>query len=122
MEQLNKQEETVMRQVWRLGRATVREVLEALPDPKPPYTTLASTMLVLKQKGFVNQSRQGITYYYSAAVAESDYKRNAVGSLVHDYFSNSFKNLVSFFAKEEKISAEDLADILKDIERGRPSK
>ncbi len=49
-------------------------------------------------------------------IAESDYKRKFLSGFVNNYFKNSFKEMVSFFAKDEKISPEDLKDIIREIE------
>jgi BlaI family penicillinase repressor len=117
MEKLTKQEEDVMLQIWQLGSCNVREVLAVMPEPQPPYTTLASIVQNLKKKGYVRQSRNGNTYQYSPIVKECDYKRIAMGSFVHDYFRNSFKDMVSFFVKDEKLSADDLHDIISEIEK-----
>ena len=104
MEKLTKQEEEVMRYVWKLDRCAVKQVLDAIPDPKPPYTTVASIVNNLKRKNFVKSERDGKGYVYTPSINEGEYKRRFMNGFVHDYFKNSFKEMVSFFAKEEKIS------------------
>ncbi|MCR5130791.1 MAG: BlaI/MecI/CopY family transcriptional regulator [Prevotella sp.] len=118
MEKLTKQEEEVMQQVWQLNECTVKEVLQQLPEPKPPYTTVASVMQNLKRKLFVSQRQQGKTYIYEPLIAESDYKRGFMSGFVRDYFRGSFRDMVSFFAQEEKLSSDDLKDIIREIEGG----
>lgn len=116
MEKLTKQEEDVMQAVWRLQGCTVREIVDALGQPKAPYTTVASVVGNLKAKGYVAQSRRGNTYIYTPAIAENEYKRQFMSGFVRDYFRDSFKEMVSFFAKEEKLSEKDLRDIIREIE------
>lgn len=116
MEKLTRQEEEVMQQVWRLGTCTVKEVLAQMAEPRPPYTTVASVMQNLKRKLFVSQRKQGKTYVYEPAVDESDYKRGFMSGFVRDYFRGSFRDMVAFFAREEKLSPEDLKDIIQEIE------
>ena len=116
MEKLTQQEEEVMQQVWQLGECTVKDVLQRMPEPQPPYTTVASVMQNLKRKLFVSQRQQGKTYVYEPAVDESDYKRGFMSGFVRDYFRGSFRDMVSFFAREEKLSPEDLKDIIQEIE------
>ncbi|MCH4147715.1 MAG: BlaI/MecI/CopY family transcriptional regulator [Prevotella sp.] len=118
MEKLTKQEEETMQLIWQLGACTVRAIVEQMPEPKTPYTTVASIVSNLKTKGFVTQSRQGNTYIYTPAIAENDYKSKFMTGFVRDYFKNSFKDMVSFFAKDEKLSPEDLQDIIHEIEKG----
>ena len=116
MEKLTQQEEEVMQQVWQLGECTVKDVLQRMPEPQPPYTTVASIMQNLKRKLFVSQRQQGKTYVYEPAVDESDYKRGFMSGFVRDYFRGSFRDMVSFFAREEKLSPKDLKDIIQEIE------
>ena len=116
MEKLTQQEEEVMQQVWLLGTCTVKDVVQQLPEPRPPYTTVASVMQNLKSKLFVSQRQQGKTYVYEPAIAESDYKRRFMSGFVRDYFRGSFRDMVSFFAREEKLSSDDLKEIIQEIE------
>lgn len=116
MEKLSIQEEEVMRSVWQLGRCTIKGVVEQLSQPTPPYTTVASIIGNLKRKGYVAAQRKGNGFEYELVVKEKDYKRYFVSGFVRDYFKNSFRDMVSFFAQEEKISPEELKDIIAEIE------
>ena len=116
MEKLTNQEEDIMLRIWRLGRCAVKQIMEQLPEPRPPYTTVASIVNNLKRKEYVKAERDGKGYVYSPLIAESDYKRKFLSGFVNNYFKNSFKEMVSFFAKDEKISPEDLKDIIREIE------
>ncbi|MCC3156238.1 BlaI/MecI/CopY family transcriptional regulator [Hymenobacter sp. 15J16-1T3B] len=118
MEKLTQPEEDAMRAFWRLGAGFIKDVLEELPEPRPPYTTLASTVRNLERKGYLRGEKLGNVFRFSPLVAEQDYRRRFVSTLVGDYFKNSYKELVSFFAKEHKISAEELKEIVRMIEDG----
>ena len=118
MEKLTKQEEEIMQRIWQLGQCAVKDIVALLPEPQPPYTTIASVVQNLKRKDFVSQSRRGNTYIYEPAIVESDYKRKFMRGFVHDYFMGSFKDMVTFFAREENISPDDLKDIIREIEKG----
>lgn len=118
MTQLTHQEEEVMRCVWRLGSCTVKQAIELLPVPRPPYTTVASVFKNLERKGYVEAHLTGNTYLYSPAVDEQDYKRSFLGNVVGSYFKNSYKELVTFFARDNKISSEELREIIDMINRG----
>lgn len=102
MEKLTNQEEDIMLRIWRLGRCAVKQIMELLPEPRPPYTTVASIVNNLKRKEYVKAERDGKGYVYSPLIAESDYKRKFLSGFVNNYFKNSFKEMVSFFAKDEK--------------------
>jgi len=117
MEKLTKQEEEAMLAIWRTGEANVKIFLESMAEPKPPYTTLASTIKNLEKKGFVESRQVGNTFLYTALVKEANYKKKFMNTVVKDYFENSYKELVAFFAKEKKVTAEELKEIIKLIEK-----
>ena len=113
MEKLTIQEEEVMRHIWALGSCPVKAIVERYPDPKPPYTTIASVVNNLKRKHYLRATQ------YTPLIEESEYKRIFMTGFVNSYFKNSFKEMVSFFAKEQKISADELKDIIHMIEKGK---
>lgn len=119
MEKLTPNEEEAMQAVWSSGKGTIKDLLELIPEPKPPYTTLASTVKNLERKQFIQSEKIGNTFLYTPLIKEEDYKKTFMGEFVNDYFSNSYKELVTFFANQEKISADELKEIIKMIEKGK---
>lgn len=117
MKKLTLQEEEAMLIIWQTGDGIIKEYLDKYDDPKPPYTTLASIVKNLERKGFLSAKRFGNTYQYSPIVPEKEYKKRFLSAVVKDYFENSYKEMVSFFAKEEKISKEELEEIIRLIEK-----
>ena len=118
MQRLTNKEEEVMKLLWRLEKAFVRELLEAYPaKPKPHYNTLSTTVRNLEEKGFVGHEAFGNTHRYHPLVSREAYRKEFIGETMADYFDHSYKGLVSFFAKEEKISADDLREIIDLIEK-----
>ncbi len=111
------QEEEAMLAVWKTGEANVKSFLEQMDAPKPPYTTLASTIKNLEKKGYLESRQVGNMFLYKPLVKESDYKKRFMNHVVKDYFENSYKELVTFFAKEKKISADELKEIINLIEQ-----
>ncbi|HTH81809.1 MAG TPA: BlaI/MecI/CopY family transcriptional regulator [Mucilaginibacter sp.] len=116
MEKLSQQEEEAMQAVWQCTQGFIKDFLDQINEPKPPYTTLASTIKNLERKGFLTSEKMGNSYRYKAAIAEEEYKKRFMSGFVSDYFENSYKDLVTFFAKEKKISATELKEIIKLIE------
>ena len=116
MDKLTTQEEDAMQAVWQCGSGSVKDFLDVMPEPQPPYTTLASTIKNLERKGFLTSEKIGNVYRYSASIKEEEYKKKFMNGFVSDYFQNSYKDLVTFFANEKKISANDLKEIIKLIE------
>jgi BlaI family penicillinase repressor len=116
MEKLTIQEEEAMQAVWECNGGFIKEFLDAIPEPKPPYTTLASTIKNLERKKFVAAEKVGNTNRYLPAIKQEDYKKRFMSGVVSNYFQNSYKELVTFFAHDKKISAEELKEIINLIE------
>lgn len=122
MERLTQPEEEAMQVLWQLGGGFIKDVLELLPEPRPPYTTLASTVRNLERKGYLSSKKLGNTYRFEPLIPAEDYRKRFLGTFVSEYFRNSYKELVSFFAKDRKISAEELKEIIAMIEQQNPPK
>ena len=116
MEKLTPQEEEAMLAVWQAGPGFIKDFQETMPDPKPPYTTLASTIKNLEKKGYLKSEKYANAWRYKAKIREDAYKKKFMGTIVNDYFQNSYKELVAFFANEKKISASELKEIIQMIE------
>jgi predicted transcriptional regulator len=117
MEKLSTQEEEAMQAVWQSGTGFIKDFLDLLEEPKPPYTTLASTIKNLERKGFIKSEKMGNSFRYAPLILEEEYKKKFMNGFVSDYFQNSYKDLVTFFANEKKISASDLKEIINLIEK-----
>ena len=116
MEKLTQQEEEAMQAVWKVGEGNIKYFMQALDEPLPPYTTLASTIKNLEKKGYLQSRLIGNAHIYAPAISEETYKQKFMGNIVKDYFENSYKELVNFFVEKNKISAEELKEIIGLIE------
>lgn len=116
MEKLTIQEEQALQAVFAVGEGNVKAVLEQLSE-KVPYTTLASTIKNLEKKGYVSSRALGNTYIYKPAITETEFKQHYLHGVVKDYFSNSYKELVSFFVDQKKLSSDELKEIIRLIEK-----
>lgn len=117
MEKLSQQEEEAMQAVWKVGEGSVKQFLEGLAPAEMPYTTLASTIKNLEKKGYLSSRMIGNAYVYKPMITEADYKKRFMSGFVKDYFSDSYKDLVSFFVEEKKLSAKELKEIIALIEK-----
>lgn len=116
MEKLTNKEEEVMQTLWRLQKAFVKEVLAEMPNSNLHYNTVSTLVRKLEDKGFVGYEAFGKTHRYYPLVTKEAYSSYFMNSASRKFFDNSYKKMVSFFAEEEKISAEELREILKIIE------
>lgn len=120
MEKLTIQEEEAMRSIWELNGGFVKEILENMkPEERVPYTTLASTIKNLERKGYVKAVKYANAKRYEPLISLEDYRAKFVTSFVDDYFKNSYKEMVSFFVKEEKLSPQELEEILEMIKNNK---
>jgi BlaI family transcriptional regulator, penicillinase repressor len=115
MKELTKAEDQVMQVLWRLEKAFVKDIIEEMPDPKPAYNTVSTIVRILETKGFVNHKAYGKTHEYYPAITKEKYTKFYLNNMIKGYFNGSFKNLVSFFAKENKMNVNDLETLLKEL-------
>ena len=119
MEKLTNKEEEIMRVLWKLKKAFVKEVVAELPKPKPHYNTVSTIIRNMEDKGFIGYHAFGKSHQYYPLVSKEAYKKTYMHNTIHHYFENSYKNVVSFFAKEEKISVSELKEIISIIEKNQ---
>ena len=118
MKRLTAKEEEVMGRFWEKGPLFVRELLSFYDDPKPHFNTLSTVVRGLEEKGFVSHKAYGNTYQYYATVSRDDYRRGTLGGVISKYFDNSYLGVVSTLVQEEKISVEELKELIKQVEAG----
>ncbi|GAB3721667.1 BlaI/MecI/CopY family transcriptional regulator [Flavobacterium koreense] len=117
MQKLTNKEEEIMHILWKLKKAFVKEVMAEITDDQPHYNTLSTIIRNLEEKGYVSHNAYGNTHQYFPIIALEDYRKEFMNTAIENYFNNSYKNMVSFFAEEEKISADELREILEIIEK-----
>ena len=116
MKTLTKAEEQIMQILWYLKEGVVKDVVEQFGEPRPAYTTVATVLKVLENKGFVSCRKIGNTNLFFPEVKKHEYAGLQFGSLLKDYFSGSFPKLATFFAKENNLSIAELEEMLKITE------
>jgi BlaI family penicillinase repressor len=125
MKELTKAEEQIMQELWLLEKAFVKEIVDKLPDPKPAYNTVSTIIRILEKKGFVDHYAYGKTHQYFPLISKTEYTKSYFKNFLSGYFSNSFQEMVSFFAKEDKMSLSELEEIIKeagkDLEPDNPT-
>ena len=115
MEKLTVKEEEVMQILWELKKGIVRDILNTMPDPKPPYTTVASVVRILVKKGFVGYKPYATTYEYYPLITKRSYTKRTFNHLMQNYFDDSLKNVVSFIVKEQKMNPDEIEELLKMV-------
>ena len=114
--ELTRAEEQIMQILWRLEKAFVKEIIECMDNPKPAYNTVSTIIRILEKKHFVSYISFGKTHQYYPLVQRSEYKSSKLKTMVEGYFNQSYKNLVSFFSKQENLSLEEMQEIKQLME------
>ena len=113
---LGKLELEVMKIIWEYRRATVRQIWEKLyPKKKLAYTTVATVVKNIEEKGFVTHEKQSRTYVYSPVVEQADVSRNLVRDLVDRLFDGSPAKMVTALVQSNDLNAEDLEHIKRSV-------
>jgi predicted transcriptional regulator len=115
MLQLTKKEEEVMKILWNLKKAFVKDIVAEYPDPKPHNNTISSLVRILQDKGIVGFKQYGHTYEYFPLLRREEYRKGFIKKIISDYFDNSFSNAVASFIEDEKLDQEEIEEIMKLI-------
>jgi len=114
---LTKAEEKAMKILWSIKKGLIRDVVDKYDDPKPAYTTVATIFKILERKGFVGRTPVANSHEYYPLLERKDYTTRSVKSLVENYFSNSFKNMVSEFSSSENLSTKDMQELIEHFRK-----
>jgi len=117
MEKLTRQEEKAMQALWKIEKGFAKDVLENFPGEKPHINTISSLIRSLESKNYVNHKTYGNTYEYYPIISKSYYTSQFLSNFIGNYFEDSYKEVVSFFATEQKLSVNDLKEIIELIEK-----
>jgi BlaI family penicillinase repressor len=117
MKELTKAEEQIMQILWDMEKGFVKDLVDRFPDPKPAYNTVSTIIRILEQKGFVGHNAYGKTHEYFPLVSRKDYTSSYMKNFIHNYFSGSFQEMVSFFAKEDKLTVKELNELMKEVQK-----
>jgi BlaI family penicillinase repressor len=122
MKQLTKAEEQVMQVLWKLGSSFLRDIVEAMPNPKPHQNTIATLLKILVEKEFVSITVMGRQHQYLALITKDEYSKRTMKQMVKGYFEGSFSNVVSFLVRENNITVEELETLLQQIKKQQNQK
>jgi predicted transcriptional regulator len=116
---LTKAETQVMNVLWSLpeGQGRSAEIMERMPEPKPALTTLLTFLKILKEKGFIAAEKIGKGQVFKALVSRDDYTRTYMKEVKNTFFGGSVSSLVSFFAKSEQLSEDEIREIKQIINK-----
>lgn len=116
MQKLTNKEEELMQLFWQHGPMFVRDILPLYDDPKPHFNTISTMVRTLETKGFIDHEAFGNTYRYRPIISQEEFSKGVLGNVVTRYFENSYQQVVSALIKEEKISIEELEELIRKVQ------
>ena len=119
LKELTRAEEQIMQELWDLEKAFVKDIIDRLPIPKPAYNTVSTIVRRLETMCFVGHETFCKRHRYYPLVSKEEYRTFATGKLLHGYFNNSARNMLSFFLEEQKLDISDADELLKLLEAAK---
>ena len=110
---LTKAEEKAMKILWLIKKGQIRDVVKEYDEPKPAYTTVATIIKILEKKGFVSRKPVANSHEYFPLVERTEYTQGFMKSFMKNYFSDSFKSMVSEFSSKEELSTEEMEALIE---------
>lgn len=118
---LSDREAEIMHMLWKRGPLYVREMLESYPEPRPHFNSVSTTVRILEDKGYVSHEAISGSHRYYAVAQASDFAGHSLAQIIRNFFDGSAQAAVSALVKEEKISIEELREIIETVERNNKS-
>ncbi len=114
---LSRTEEQLMRHLWQLEKAFMKDLILQYDDPKPAATTIATLLKRMKDKGFIGYNVQGKSREYFPLIAKSDYFAKHFRGLIQNFFGDSAAAFASFFTKATDLTADELEALRQVIDQ-----
>jgi predicted transcriptional regulator len=116
MSKLTKTEEVIMKYLWTLERAFMKDLVDEFPTPRPAYTTIATVLTRMIEKGYVGYKQYGKVREYYPVLKKSEYFAKHFNTIVKDFFDNSTSQFASFFATRSNLSLQELEELKELVE------
>lgn len=117
--ELTDKEEEIMLLFWNNGELKVKDLLDIIPEPKPHVNTVSTFVRSLEAKGYLGHYPKGTGFVYFPIKPMEEYRRGTFGKMIRSFFSNSYMKAVSALVEDEKLSAEELRELLNMVEKGK---
>lgn len=114
---LTRGEEEVMQALWQIGSGCINDLIARMRKPAPKYTTVATFIKILKDKGFVAHEVSGKSHRYYPLVEREAYARNVARSVLNSYFDGSLARMVTCFSGQEDVSVQEMEQIIELLGR-----
>ena len=107
-----------MNELWAIGEGTVRDVLNRLPEDRSlAYTSGATILRILEQKGFVTSRKEGKSHVYIPTLAKDTYQSRSLKDLSMKLFDDTPASLVARLVNDDELTEEALGQIRALVDR-----
>ena len=103
MQRLTPAEEQVMLRLWGLQEATVHEVIQFYPLPKPAYNTTSTIIRILEDKGFISHKKKGRGFVYLPKISKIKYRNFLADWMLNNYFDCSAQEAINYFNRAKSL-------------------
>ena len=116
MRRLTNKELDIMTIFWHHpGARFVKEIHEFCSDPKPHINTVSTQVRTLEKDGFLAHKTIGGSFQYYPLLTEEQYRKEFLTGFVENFFGNSYRDVVSSFVHDEKITVDELEDLIRQV-------
>ena len=117
MRKLTKKEEMIMKLFWKNGGMFVKDLIPLLPESRPHFNTVSTQVRMLEKDGFLSHDKSyGGSFRYYPLVTEEGYKESSLTGLISGWFGNSYMSAVSTLLRDEKITVDELKELIRQVE------
>ncbi|MBL6444725.1 BlaI/MecI/CopY family transcriptional regulator [Fulvivirga sp. 29W222] len=116
MNELTKAEEPIMQVLWQMGKGYLKDIVDALPEPKPAYPTVSTVLRVMVKKKFIAYNTYGKVHEYYPLIRKEDYFKTKLKGMLTRFFGNSWQGFATFFSNTD-MTVEELEAIKAEIDK-----
>ena len=113
---LTEKERFIMNLLWENGPMFVRELLEHYPEPRPHFNTVATLVRILEGKGYVSHEVVANSHRFFATVDKKEFQKQGIADVIRNYFNDSYKMAISALVEDDKLTVDELKEIIEYIE------
>ena len=114
--QLTRSEEEIMKFLWEMGSCYMKDLVEKYKEPRPAYTTVATLVSRMVEKGYIGFQQRGSVREYFPLLNKKNYFKERVGYFIHNFFNDSPAQFASLFASKASLTQEQLEELKNFID------